>query len=120
MGGRSAARRIRSDDIMHALTGLFTSNGVPEHIRSDNGPEFTAKSIRNWLPRVGAQTLFIEPGSPWEDGYCESFNGKLRDELLNGEIFYSLEEVQILTEQWRRELSTFISPSVRFSCIASQ
>ena len=92
--------------MMHTLTGLFTSKGVPEHIRSDNGPEFTAKAIRNWLPRVGVQTLFIAPGSPWENGYCESFNGKLRDELLNGEIFYSLEEVQILTEKWRREYNT--------------
>jgi transposase InsO family protein len=101
-----AARRIRSDDVMHTLTGLFTSKGVPEHIRSDNGPEFTAKAIRAWLPRVGAHTLFIEPGSPWENGYCESFNGKLRDELLNGEIFYSLKEVQILTERWRREYNT--------------
>ena len=91
---------------MHTLTGLFTSNGVPEHIRSDNGPEFTAKAIRDWLPRVGVRTLFIQPGSPWENGYCESFNGKLRDELLNREIFYSLKEVQILTERWRREYNT--------------
>ena len=101
-----AARNIRSDDIMHTLTSLFTSNGVPEHIRSDNGPEFTSNAIRDWLPRVGVKTLFIEPGSPWENGYCESFNGKLRDELLNGEIFYSLKEVQILTERWRREYNT--------------
>ena len=98
-----AARRIRSDDVMHALTGLFASNGVPGHIRSDNGPEFTAKAVRDWLPRVGVETLFIEPGSPWENGYDESFNGKLRDELLNGEIFYSLNEVEILTERRRRE-----------------
>ena len=69
---------------MHTLTGLFTSNGVPEHIRSDNGPEFTAKAIRGWLPRVGVRTLFIQPGSPWENGCNESFNGKLRDELLDG------------------------------------
>ncbi|MDP7453508.1 MAG: IS3 family transposase [Arenicellales bacterium] len=101
-----AARRIRSDDVMHTLTRLFTSNGVPEHIRSDNGPEFTAKAVRDWLPRVGVQTLFIQPGSPWENGYNESFNGKLRDELLNGEIFYSLKEVEILTERWRREYNT--------------
>ena len=86
-----AARRIRSDDVMYELTRLFASKGVPEHIRSDNGPEFTAKAIRDWLPRVGVKTLFIQPGSPWENGYNESFNGKLRDELLNGEIFYSLE-----------------------------
>ena len=106
-----AARRIRSDDVMHTLTRLFTSNVVPEHIRSDNGPEFTSKAIRGWLPRVGVRTLFIQPGSPWENGYNESFNGKLRDELLNGEIFYSLKEVQILevqilTERWRREYNT--------------
>ena len=101
-----AARRIRSDDVMHTLTDLFTMHGPPEHIRSDNGPEFTSKAIREWLPRVGGQTLFIEPGSPWENGYCESFNGKLRDELLNGEIFNNLKEVQYLTEQWRVKYNT--------------
>ena len=88
------------------MTELFTRNGAPEHIRSDNGPEFTSKVVRDWLPKVGVKTLFIEPGSPWENGYNESFNGKLRDELLNGEIFYSLKEVQILTERWRREYNT--------------
>ena len=100
------ARRIRSDDVIHALTELFVLIGVPEHIRSDNGPEFTAKVVRSWLARVGVKTLFIEPGSPWENGYNESFNGKLRDELLIREIFYSLREVQVLTERWRREYST--------------
>ena len=100
------ARRIRSDDVIHALTELFVLNGSPEHIRSDNGPEFTAKVVRGWLERVGVKTLFIQPGSPWENGYNESFNGKLRDELLNREIFYSLKEVQILTERWRREYNT--------------
>ena len=83
--------------MMHTLTGLFTSNGVPEHIRSDNGPEFTSKAIRDWLPRVGVRTLFIQPWSPWENGYNESFNGKLRDELLNGEIFYPLNVVEYAT-----------------------
>ena len=78
----------------------------PEHIRSDNGPEFTAKVVRGWLERVGVKTLLIQPGSPWENGYNESFNGKLRDELLNREIFYSLKEAQILTERWRREYNT--------------
>jgi putative transposase len=92
------ARRIRSDDVIHALTELFVLNGVPEHIRSDNGPEFTAKVVRGWLERVGVKTLFIQPGSPWENGYNESFNGKLRDELLNREIFYSLKEAQIDAE----------------------
>ncbi len=100
------ARRFRSDDVIHTLTELFVLNGVPEHIRSDNGAEFTARIVREWLERVGVKTLFIEPGSPWENGYNESFNGKLRDELLNGEIFYSLKEVQILTERWRREYNT--------------
>ena len=100
------ARRIRSDDVIHTLTELFVINGAPEHIRSDNGPEFTSKMVRGWLERVGVKTLFIEPGSPWENGYNESFNGKLRDELLNREIFYSLREAQILTERWRREYNT--------------
>ena len=88
------------------LTELFTLRGIPGHIRSDNGPELTAVTVREWLARVGVQTLFIEPRSPWENGYCESFNGKLRDELLNREIFYSLKEVQILTKRWRREYNT--------------
>ncbi len=100
------ARRIRSDDVIHALTELIVVNGAPEHIRSDNGPEFTSKMVREWLGTVGVKTVFIEPGSPWENGYNESFNGKLRDELLNREIFYSLEEVEILTERWRREYNT--------------
>lgn len=80
--------------------------GVPEHIRSDNGAEMTAKVVRNWLTQVGAKAPFIEPGSPWENGYCESFNGKLRDELLNGEVFYSLKEAQIVIEQWRKHYNT--------------
>ena len=101
-----AARHIRSDHVLELLTELFTLRGIPGHIRSDNGPELTAVTVREWLSRVGVQTLFIEPGSPWENGYCESFNGKLRDELLNREIFYSLKEVQILTERWRREYNT--------------
>ena len=98
-----AARKMRSEHVLELLAELFTMKGVPEHIRSDNGPEFAARSVREWLPKVGVQTLFIEPGSPWENGYCESFNGKLRDELLNGEIFNNLKEVQILTEIWRRQ-----------------
>ena len=77
--------------------------GVPENIRSDNGPEFTAKAVRGWLNRLGVKTLFIEPGSPWENGYIESFNGKLRDELLNGEIFTTLLEAKVLLGNWRRE-----------------
>jgi len=97
-----AARHFGSDDVLQCLTELFTWRGVPEHVRSDNGGEFTAKVVRRWLERVGAKTLFIEPGSPWENGYNESFNGKLRDELLDREVFYTLQEVQILLEQWRR------------------
>ena len=88
------------------LADLFVRHGPPEYLRSDNGPEFTAKLVRRWLGRVGVETLFIEPGSPWENGYNESFNGKLRDELLNGEIFYSLAQAAVLVEQWRREYNT--------------
>ena len=100
------ARRIRSDDVIHALTELFVVNGVPEHIRSDNGPEFTAKVVHGWLDRVRVKTLFIEPGSSSENGNNECFSGKFRDDLQNCEIFYSMREVQILTERWRREYNT--------------
>jgi transposase InsO family protein len=99
-------RHIRSGDVLHVLTELFTQYGAPDHIRSDNGSEFTATAVREWLPRVGVKTLYIEPGSPWENGYNESFNGKLRDELLNGEIFYSMMEAKVLIEQWRRHYNT--------------
>jgi putative transposase len=101
------ARKITSDDLLHCLTDLFVKHGPPEHIRSDNGPEFTAQVVRNWLERIGVKTLFIEPGSPWENGYNESFNGKLRDELLNREIFYTLREAQVIIEGWRKEYNTF-------------
>lgn len=100
------ARRLRSIDVIQTLADVMVMRGVPEHIRSDNGPEMTSKLIRDWLPKVGANTLFIEPGSPWENGYCESFNGKLRDELLNGEIFYTLKEARILIERWRKHYNT--------------
>jgi transposase InsO family protein len=96
-------RRITSQDVIERLFELFIMKGIPEHIRSDNGPEFTAKAIRGWLNRIGVKTLFIEPGSPWENGYVESFNGKLRDELLNREIFTTLTEAKVLIEQWRQE-----------------
>ena len=96
-------RHISSQDVIDQLYELFLLRGVPEHIRSDNGPEFTAKAVRKWLNRVGVKTLFIEPGSPWENGYVESFNSKLRDELLNCEIFTTMVEAKILIEQWRRE-----------------
>jgi len=97
-----SGRSFRSDDVLHCLTEMFVTRGMPEHIRSDNGPEFVANAVREWLGRLGVKTLYIEPGSPWENGYIESFNGKLRDELLNGEIFYTLEELQVVTEQWRQ------------------
>jgi transposase InsO family protein len=100
------ARKLKSDDVLHCLAELFALRGAPEHLRSDNGPEFTAKVVRDWLKRVGVQTLFIAPGSPWENGYNESFNGKLKDELVNREIFYSLREAEVLVEQWRREYNT--------------
>ena len=96
-------RRLRSDDVIYRLEQLFIERGVPAHIRSDNGPEFTALAVREWLHRLEVKPLYIEPGSPWENGYNESFNGKLRDELLNGEIFYTLQEAKVLIENWRYE-----------------
>ena len=102
----TTARKLKSDDVLHTLTGLFTQRGVPDHIRSDYGAKFTAHAVRDWLGRVGAKTLNIEPGSPWESGYNESFNSKLRNELLNTEIFYSLKEAKILVERWRRHYNT--------------
>jgi putative transposase len=95
------ARRLNSDDVLATLAELFVEHGSPAFIRSDNGAEFTAAAVREWLDRIGVKTLYIEPGSPWENGYNESFNGKLRDELLNGEIFYSLAEAKYLIERWR-------------------
>jgi transposase InsO family protein len=100
------ARRLGSLQVIDTLADVMLVRGIPEHIRSDNGPEFIAKELRQWLGKVGTRTLYIEPGSPWENGYCESFNGKLRDEFLNGESFYSLKEAQILTERWRVEYNT--------------
>jgi transposase InsO family protein len=99
-------RKLNSMDVIDVLTDLFILRGVPAHIRSDNGPEFGARSVRDWIAAVGAKTAFIEPGSPWENGYCESFNARFRDELLNGEIFYTLREAQIVIEQWRRHYNT--------------
>jgi transposase InsO family protein len=98
-----ASRSIKTQDVIDQLFNLFIFRGIPDYMRSDNGPEFTAKAIRTWLQRLGVKTLLIEPGSPWENGYVESFNGKLRDELLNQEIFSSLEEARVLIEQWRKE-----------------
>ena len=101
------ARRYRSEQVLDRLADLFVERGAPTYLRSDNGSEFTATAVREWLEGVGVKTLFIEPGSPWENGYIESFNGKLRDELLNGEIFYTLREAQVIIESWRREYNTF-------------
>ena len=95
-------RKLNSQIVLEVLADLFVEQGPPAHIRSDNGPEFVAKALCAWLDRLGVKTLFIEPGSPWENGYCESFNSKLRDEFLNREILYSLKEAQILIEWWRR------------------
>ena len=112
-------RRLNSAEVIDALTDLFILRGVPAFIRSDNGPlaiglepmapsmaRFIAQAVRDWIAAVGAQTAYIEPGSPWENGYCESFNARFRDELLNGEVFYSLREAQILIEQWRKHYNT--------------
>ena len=100
------ARRLTSEDVLDQLTQLFIQRCLPDYIRSDNGSEFTAKTVRKWLDDLGIRTLYIEPGSPWENGYLESFNGKLRDELLNGEIFDTLLEAQVLVERWRRHYNT--------------
>jgi transposase InsO family protein len=99
-------RRLNSTDVIDVLSDLFILRGVPGHVRSDNGPEFIARAVREWIVAVGARTAFIEPGSPRENGYCESFNSKLRDELLNGELFYTLAEPRIIIESWREHYNT--------------
>ena len=100
------ARRRGSAEVLETLADVMLGHGIPEYLRSDNGPEFIAKELRQWLAQLGTGTLYIEPGSPWENGYCESFNGKLRDECLKGEIFYSRQEAQIVIEWWRIEYNT--------------
>ena len=100
------ARRLGRYEVIEVLADVMLFRGIPEHLRSDNGPEFVAEELRTWLAKLGTGTLYIEPGSPWENGYCESFNGKLRDECLNGEIFYSLKEAQVVIEKWRVEYNT--------------
>jgi putative transposase len=95
-------RKLKAINVIDALSDLFIVRGIPGHIRSDNGPEFVAKAVQDWIASVGAKTAYIERGSPWENGYIESFNARLRDELLNGEIFYTLREAQIIIESWRR------------------
>jgi transposase InsO family protein len=98
-------RRLNSTDVMETLADLMIMRGLPAYVRSDNGPEFIAIALREWIAAVGSQTAYIEPGSPWENGYCESFNSKLRDELLDGEIFFSLAEAQVMIEAWRRHFN---------------
>jgi putative transposase len=99
-------RRLNSQDVLETLADAMILRGTPNYIRSDNGPEFIAIALRRWIAQVGSKTAYIEPGSPWENGYCESFNSKLRDELLNGEIFYTLREAEILIEAWRCHYNT--------------
>jgi transposase InsO family protein len=99
-------RKLNSIDVIDVLTDLFILRGTPEHVRSDNGPEFIAKAVQEWIAAVGARTAYIAPGSPWENGFIESFNARLRDELLNGEIFYTLAEARIIIESWRRHYNT--------------
>ena len=91
--------KLNSTDVVDAVTDLFILRGPPRFLRSDNGAEFVAEKVRAWIAAVGAKTAFIELGSPWENGYCESFNARFRDELLNGEVFYTLQEAQILIEK---------------------
>ncbi len=106
MPGDPGRPKLKAVDVIDVLSDLFILRGVPGHIRSDNGPEFIAKAVRDWIAAVGARTAYIMPGSPWENGYCESFNSKLRDELLNGEIFYTLKEAKIVIEGWRQHYNT--------------
>ena len=100
------ARKLNSTDVIDVLSDLFILRGVPGYIRSDNGPEFIAQAVQDWIKAVGAKTAYIAPGSPWENGYVESFNARFRDELLDGEIFYSLKEAQVIIESWRRHYNT--------------
>ncbi len=100
------ARKLNSEDVLERLSWLMATRGVPAYVRSDNGSEFTAKVVREWIDRVGAKTLYIEPGSPWENGYAESFNGKLADELLEREVFNDLREAKVLIERWRKHYNT--------------
>ena len=109
------SRKLKAVDVIDVLSDLFILRGIPGHIRSDNGPEFIAKALREWIAAVGARTAYIEPGSPWENGYCESFNSKLRDELLNGEIFYTLKEAQIVIEGWRQHYNTVSARTRRWA-----
>jgi len=106
MPGNPGPTEAELDRRDRCTTDLFILRGPPGYIRSDNGPEFVARDVRDWITAVGAKTAYIEPGSPWENGYVESFNARLRDELLDGEIFYSLRDAQIIIESWRRHYNT--------------
>ena len=106
-------RKIKADDVIDQLFQLFVFRGTPEYLRSDNGPEFTARAVRKWLAGLGVKTLFIEPGSPWENGYIESFNGKMRDELLDREVFNTLAEAKVLIHEWRRDYNQIRPHSAR-------
>jgi len=101
-----AARKLKATDVIDVHADLFILRGIPAHIQSDNGPEFMATALREWVAAVGAKAAYIELGSPWKNGYCESFNGRLRDELLIGEIFHTLNEAKIVIEAWRRHYNT--------------
>ena len=109
------ARKLKAIDVIDVLADLFILRGVPGHIRSDNGPEFVAKAVQKWIAAVGAKTAYIERGSPWENGYVESFNARLRDELLDGEIFYTLREARVVIESWRRHYNT-VRPHESLGC----
>ena len=98
--------KLNSTDVIDALTDLFIVRGIPGYIRSNDGLEFIAEAVRQWIKAVGSETVYIEPGSPWEYGYCESFNARLKDELFHGEIFCTLREAKIVIEQWRRHYNT--------------
>lgn len=100
------ARKLKAADVTDTLSQLFISRGMPKHIRSDNGSEFIATEVRSWFRRLDLKPLYIAPGSPWENGYIESFNGKMRDELLKGELFCSLNEAKVLIERWRKHYNT--------------
>jgi putative transposase len=120
------ARKLKATDVIDVLSDLFILRGVPGHIRSDNGPEFVAKAVQEWITAVGAKTAYIAPGSPWENGFIESFNARLRDELLDGEIFYSLREAQVIIESWRRHYncssehtSRYVVDAKRLCCAGS-
>jgi putative transposase len=108
-------RKLRAIDVIDVLADLFILRGVPGHIRSDNGPEFVAKAVQTWITAVGAKTAYIERGSPWENGYVESFNARLRDELLDGEIFYALREAKVVIERWRRHDNS-VRPHASLGC----